>query len=158
MSRAKVQHALAMDYGAAVNPPQAFKWSIPLTAAVRCGNYAGVEMVLAAGAAPSVVSDSGNIGNPLGWTAYVGDLRRATVLVDAGADIDAKETWGTALHEAVRYRSLEAAECLIERSAGINATDQYGNSPRALCRPGTERSDAMCDLLDAHGATSLGHG
>ena len=32
-------------------------------------------MLLAAGADPSVVSDSGNIGNPLGWTAYVGDLR-----------------------------------------------------------------------------------
>ena len=338
-----------LDYGAEVNPPRVFKWSIPLTAAVRWGTYAGVEMLLAAGADPSVVSDSGNIGNPLGWTAYVGDLRSAKMLVDAGADkaarslaicgaahhgrlsitellgtldtdlrhpdpggnpmqrarankhdqclellveldeiqqlpkgrrddilgpraeflhllcsddgpgldaliakhpelvdrdlvrnelfhhatgnhqgkvdrkpwlaavevlvrrgvrwtvhaavacdrieeverlangpgalkaglhtaakfnnvramnllldagadIDAKETWGTALHEAARYRSVEAAECLIERGASINATDQYGNSPRSFCRPGTERSDAMCDLLDAHGASSLGHG
>ncbi len=80
-------------------------------------------------------------------------------VLDAGADIDAKEGgWGTALHEAVRYRSLEAAECLIERGSAVNATDQHGNSPRSLCRPGTERSDAMCDLLDAHGATTLGHG
>ena len=336
---------LLLEYGADVNPPQAFKWSIPLTAAVRWGNYAGVEMLLAAGADPSVVSDSGNIGNPLGWTAYVGDLMCAKMLVDAGADkaarslamcgaarhgrlsivellgtlntdlrhphpagtpmqlaraykqgeclkllveldeihqlpkgkrndilgpraefmhllcsnddkgldalieahpelvdrdmvrnelfhhatgnlqgkadrrpwlaavdvlvkhgvpwtihsavacdrveeierlangpetlkqglhtaakfnnlravkflldagadIDAKESWGTALHEAVRYRSLEAAECLIERGAAVNATDQYGNTPRGFCRPGTAQSDAMCDLLDAHGATA----
>ena len=335
---------LLLEYGADVNPPQAFKWSIPLTAAVRWGNYAGVEMLLAAGADPSVVSDSGNIGNPLGWTAYVGDLMCAKMLVDAGADkaarslamcaaarhgrlsivellgtldtdlrhphpagtpmqlaraykqgeclkllveldeihqlpkgkrndilgpraefmhllcsnddkgldalieahpelvdrdmvrnelfhhatgnlqgkadrrpwlaavdvlvkhgvpwtihsavacdrveeierlangpetlkqglhtaakfnnlravkflldagadVDAKESWGTALHEAVRYRSLEAAECLIERGAEVNATDQYGNTPRGFCHPGTEQSDAMCDLLDAHGAT-----
>ena len=45
------------------------------------------------------------------------------------ADIDAKESWGTALHEAVRYRSLEATECLIERGAAVNTTDQYGNTP-----------------------------
>jgi len=37
---------------------------------------------------------------------------------------------------------------LIERSAAINTTDQYGNSARALCRLGTERSNALCDLLD----------
>ncbi|MDE0662148.1 MAG: ankyrin repeat domain-containing protein [Gammaproteobacteria bacterium] len=337
---------LLLEYGADVNPPKAFKWNIPLTAAVRWGNYAGVEMLLAAGAHPSIVSDSGGIGNPLGWTAYVGDLRCAKMLVDAGADraarnhaligaahhgrlsiiellgtldtdlhhahpggnamhrarankhpealkllveldkihqlpkgrrddilrpraeflnalmsddgealdtliarhpalvdrdlvrnelfhhatgnlqgkpdlrpllaavdvlmkhgvpwtihsavacdrieeidrlanrpetlrqglhtaakfnnvqamkflldagadIDAKEGgWGTALHEAARYRALEAAECLIERGAKVNATDQYANTPRAFCRPGTERSDALCDLLDAHGATA----
>ena len=340
---------LLLEHGADVNPPKAFKWNIPLTAAVRWGNYAGAEMLLAAGADPSVASDSGGIGNPLGWTAYVGDLRSAKMLVDAGADkaarshalvgaahhgrlsiiellgtldtdlhhphpggdamhraraskhaeslqllveldeihqlpkgrregilgpraefmqalcsddgkgldaligkypelvdrdlvrnelfhhatgnhqgkvdrkpwlavvevlvkhgvpwtiqsavacdrvqeierlangpaalnaglraaakfnnvramkflldggadVDARNEWGTALHEAVRYRCVEAAQCLIERSAAINATDQYGNSPRALCRPGTERSDALCDLLDAHGATTLGHG
>ena len=336
---------LLLDYGAEVNPCRAFKWSIPLTAAVRWGNYAGVEMLLAAGADPSVVSDPGQIGNPLGWTAFVGDLLGAKMLVDrgadkparsqalvgaahhgrlsiiellgtldtdlhhahpggnpmhrarankhteclrllveldeihqlpqgrrndilgpraefmhllcsddgrgldaligkhpelvdrdlvrnelfhhatgnlqgkadrrplldavdvlvkhgvpwtihsavacdrageierlaggpetlrqglhtaakfdnvramrflldAGADIDAKESWGTALHEAVRYRSLQAAECLIGRGANVNATDQYGATPRSFCRPGTERSDAMCDLLDAQGANA----
>ena len=75
-------------------------------------------------------------------------------LLEAGADIDAKESWGTARHEAVRYRSQQAAECLIVRGAAVNATDQYGNTPRSFCRPGTERSDAMCDLLDAHGANA----
>ena len=340
---------LLLEYGADVNPPGAFKWNIPLTAAVRWGNYAGVEMLLAAGADPSVASDSGGIGNPLGWTAYVGDLRSAWMLVDAGADkvarshalvgaahhgrlsitellgtldtdlhhphpggdamhrarankhaeclkllveldeihqlpkakrdhilgpraefinllcsddgkgldaliakhpelvdrslvrnelfhhatgnhqgkvdrepwlavvdvlvkhgvpwtihaavacdrleeierlangaaalkaglhtaakfnnvkaikflldagaeIDAKESWGTALHEAVRYRCLDAAQYLIERGASVNAIDQHGNSPRSFCRPGTDASDALCGLLDAHGATTLGHG
>ena len=90
--------------------------------------------------------------------AKFNNVRAMNSLLDAGADIDVKDRWGTALHEAVRYRSLEAAECLIERGAGINASDQYGNSPRSLCRPGTERSDALCDLLDAYGATALGHG
>ncbi len=340
---------LLLEHGADVNPPKAFKWNIPLTAAVRWGNYAGVEMLLAAGADPSIASDSGGIGNPLGWTAFVGDLRCAKMLVDAGADkaarshaligaahhgrlsiiellgtldtdlhdphpggdalhrarankhaealkllveldeihklpkderdailgpraqfmhllcsedgkgldaligkhpelvdrnlvrnelfhhatgnhqakvdlkpwlatvdvlvkhgvpwtihsavacdhleeverladgpgaleaglhtaakfnnvramtflldagaaIDAKESGGTALHDAVRFRCLEAAQCLIERGASVNATDQHGNSPRSFCRPGTEKGDALCDLLDAHGATSLGHG
>lgn len=336
---------LLLDYGAEVNPRRAFKWSIPLTAAVRWGNYGAVEMLLEAGADPSVGSDPGLIGNPLAWTGFVGDLRSAKMLVDAGAnqearghalctgahhgrlaivellgtldtdpayphpggnpmqrarankhadcmalltelgeihelpkgrredilgpraeflhlllsddgkaldaliarrpglvdrdlvrkelfhhatgnlqskcdlrplsavvdtlvkhgvpwtirsavacgrrdeierlasgperlrqglhtaakfnnvaamkflldagaDIDAKEQWGTALHEAVRYRSLEAAECLIERRASVNATDQHGGTPRLLCRPGTERGEAMCDLLDAHGAST----
>ena len=38
--------SVLLDYGADVNPPRAFKWSIPLTAAVRWGTYAGVEMLL----------------------------------------------------------------------------------------------------------------
>ena len=91
--------------------------------------------------------------------AKFNNVKVMKLLLDAGADIDAKEGgWGTSLHEAVRYGALEAAECLLERGANVNATNQYGNTPRASCRPGTERSDALCELLDAHGAKSLGHG
>ena len=335
---------LLLEHGANVNPPKAFKWSIPLTAAVRWGTYQAVRILLEAGADPSVVSDPGLIGNPLHWAATFGDLlgakmmldagankvarsmalcaaaqqgrlaiaellgtldtdldyphpkgnpmqrarankhadcvelltelseirqlpepqqeeilrpraqflhllcsddggaldaligkrpelvdrdlvrkelfhhatgnlqpkvdlkplpaavdvlvkhgvpwtihsavacdrvdeierlanrpdalrqglhtaakfnnvRAMKLLLDAGADVNAKESRGTALHEAVRYWSLEAVECLVERGASVNATDQYGATPRAFCRPDNPRLEAICDLLDAHGAS-----
>ena len=336
---------LLLDYGAKVNSRNTFKWSIPLTSAVRWGTHRGARVLLEAGANPSVVSDSGLIGNPLGWTGYVGDLlatkmmidfgankvarsqaliaaathgqraivellgtldtdllyslpqgnafqraksnrhsstlellgelaeihelprrRRADFLkpradflhflctddgnalnklitqkpglvdrdivrnelfhyatgnrqtnadkkplmrvvntlvkhgvpwtihsavacdrtdivdqligapdalkyglhtaakfnnvkllerfLDAGVDINVKESWGTALHEAVRYTSFDVVKYLVERGANVNATDQYGTKPRSASTSSNKHRAAICDFLDAHGASS----
>ena len=336
---------LLLNYGAKANSRNTFKWSIPLTSAVRWGTHRGVRMLLEAGANPSVVSDPGLIGNPMGWTGYVGDLlatkmmldygankvarsqalisaathgkrgivellgtldtdlnyslpqgsaiqraksnRHSTTIellneltgihqlskrkrneilkpradflhylctndgkelnklinknpelvdrdivrnelfhhatgnlqnnadkkplmrvvntlvkhgvpwtihsavacdradlvtqfmgesgalkhglhaaakfnntkmlklfLDAGADINAKEPYGTALHEAVRYVAFDAVKFLIERGANINATDQYGTPPRSSSTSSNRRREAICDFLDAHGASS----
>lgn len=336
---------ILLDYGANVNSRRTFKWSIPLTSAVRWGTHQGARMLLEAGANPSVVSDSGLIGNPMGWTGYVGDLfatkmmidfgankvarnqgliaaathgQRAIVellgtldtdlhyslpqgnafqraksnrhsstlellneladikelprrkreellkpradflhflctndgkslnklitqkpelvdrdivrvelfhyatgnrqtntdkkplmrvvntlvkhgvpwtihsavacnrddvvkqlmgesgalkyglhtaakfnnvkmlelFLDAGVDVNVKESWGTALHEAVRYVSFDAVKYLVARGANVNATDQYGTKPRSASTNSNKRRAAVCDFLDEHGASS----
>ena len=336
---------LLLDYGAKVNSRNTFKWSIPLTSAVRWGTHRAVRILLEAGANPSVVSDPGLIGNPMGWTGYVGNLlatkmmldfganrvarsqalisaathgKRAIVellgtldtdldyslpqgnarqrakanrhsdtlallnelseihqlpkrkrdeilkpradfmhflctndgrelnklikdkpelvdrdivrnelfhhatgnlqsnadtkplmrvvntlvkhgvpwtipsavacdrtdivnqimdepnalrhglhtaakfnnlkmlelFLDAGADINGRESWGTALHEAVRYMAFDVVKCLVERGANVNATDQYGTTPRSSSTTSNKRRAAICDFLDAHGASS----
>ena len=127
------------------------KHGVPWTihAAVACDRLDEIERL---------ANGAGTLTAGLHTAAKFNNVGAMKFLLDAGADIDAKESSGTALHEAVRYRCLDAAQCLIERGASVNAIDQYGNSPRSFCRPGTEQSDALCDLLDAHGATTLGHG
>ena len=336
---------LLLDYGANANARSTFKWSIPLTSAVRWGTHHGARILLEAGANPSVVSDNGLIGNPMGWTAYVDDLlatkmlldfggnksarsraliaaaahgqraivellgtldtdlqyslpqgnarqraksnRHSTTIellnelveihqlpsrrrnellkpradflhflctndgkalnklidqkpelvdrdivrvelfhhatgnrqsnsdkkplmrvvntlvkhgvpwtihsavacdrvdvvkrlmgepnalkrglhtaakfnnvklldlfLDAGVDINTKESWGTALHEAVRYVAYDVVKRLVERGANVNATDQYGTTPRSASTNSNKRRTAVCDFLDAHGASS----
>lgn len=336
---------LLLDYGAKVNSQRTFRWSIPLTSAVRWGTHRGARILLEAGANPGVVSDPGLIGNPMGWTGYVGDLLATKMLLDFGAnkvarsqalisaathghraivellgtldtdlqyslpqgnalqraksnrhsrtlemlnelieihrlprrkrddllkpradflhflctndgkslnklidqkphlvdrdivrnelfhyatgnrqsnadkkplmrvvntlvkhgvpwtihsavacdridvvnqlmdepgalkdglhtaakfdnvkmlelfldtgvDINAKEPWGTALHEAVRYKSFDVVKRLVERGANVNATDQYGTTPRRVSTNSNKRRAAICDYLDAHGASS----
>ena len=134
----------------------------PLLAAVDVLMKHGVPWTIHSAVACDRIAEIDRLANRpetlrqgLHTAAKFNNVQAMKFLLDAGADIDAKEGgWGTALHEAARYRALEAAECLIERGAKVNATDQYANTPRAFCRPGTERSDALCDLLDAHGATA----
>ncbi|MCY3859096.1 MAG: ankyrin repeat domain-containing protein [Gammaproteobacteria bacterium] len=336
---------LLLDYGANVNSRSTFKWSIPLTSAVRWGTHRAARILLEAGANPSVVSDSGVIGNPMGWTGYVGDLLATKMMIDfgankvarnqalisaaahgrrgiiellgtldtdlhyslpqgnafqraksnrhartvellneladihqlpsrkrndflkpradfmhflctndgkslnklitqkpelvdrdivrdelfhyatgnrqtnsdkkplrsvvntlvkhgvpwtiqaavacnradkvdqfmgepsalkrglhtaakfnnvkllelfldAGADINVKESWGTALHEAVRYKSFSVVKSLVERGANVNATDQYGTRPRSVSTNSNKQRAAICDFLDANGASS----
>ena len=83
--------------------------------------------------------------------AKLNNVSAMQLLLDAGADVDAKEEGDTALNVGVRHRSVEASQYLLEHGANVNAISRYGQTPRASCRPSTERSDAMSELLDAHG-------
>jgi ankyrin repeat protein len=60
----------------------------------------------------------------------MGNLRMASLLVEAGASVDAKSVAGrTSLHFAVAHIHLDMIQFLIERGADVNAPDEDGTSP-----------------------------
>lgn len=110
--------------------------------AVRKGNLATLEELLAAGA--DVETRIGSYGETLlMWAAHHGAGDRGAlvrVLVAAGADVDASNFIGaTALHAALKFEpsSLAALDALLELGANPNALDEEGWTPilRALTLP-----------------------
>ena len=75
-----------------------------------------------------------------------------TFLLDEGATVDVRQRRGTALHEAVRFISYDAAELLLASGANPNAPDQHGNTPLQLNGAGSRERAALRELLLAHGA------
>ncbi|MFC1781686.1 ankyrin repeat domain-containing protein, partial [Planctomycetota bacterium] len=80
-----------------------------------------------------------------------GNKELAELLIDKGADINAKNNWGwTALVWAVSVGRTEVAEFLISKGADVNITDQWGQTTLVIAqqRGNTE----IIELLRKHGA------
>ena len=72
-------------------------------------------------------------GTPLHDAVADNDGATVRVLLDEGADANARDADGTtALHVAARLGATETAELLIDAGAGIDATTRYGVTPLAL--------------------------
>ncbi len=66
---------------------------------------------------------------PLYWTACLGDMKTATLLVDHNAELNAKTSMGaTALMGAAQNGQMNMVRFLVEKGADIDLTDQFGNS------------------------------
>ncbi|HMF13013.1 MAG TPA: ankyrin repeat domain-containing protein, partial [Gemmataceae bacterium] len=84
------------------------------------------------------------------------ELAVARLLLDAGADLEAKNDSGaTALHVAARSGNAEFAALLIARGAQVNARDKWHNTPLHYAQnghlghlPGREK---VAELLDKSG-------
>ncbi|RFU34004.1 hypothetical protein B7463_g2338, partial [Scytalidium lignicola] len=62
--------------------------------------------------------------------AQAGNSRSIVILVEAGADIEAKGDWGNSpIIYAVRSGKLEALKTLLDLGADINATGEFGTTP-----------------------------
>ena len=82
----------------------------------------------------SIATRSAFGDTPLHIAALWGELEMATVLLDAGADIDARgEDDYTPLHYAIEQEKPEVAELLIARGANLLARDRLGLDAYALC-------------------------
>ena len=81
--------------------------------------------------------------------AYKNYPEIAQILIEAGADISAKDKYGkTPLHDATFRNSPEIAQLLIDAGADIEAKSKYGSTP--LHRTAWQGSiDAMRALLQA---------
>jgi ankyrin repeat protein len=55
----------------------------------------------------------------------------ARMLIDAGADLDVQDTWGskTPLHDAALWRRIEIARMLIDAGASVDVQDNDGWTP-----------------------------
>lgn len=92
----------------------------------------------------------GAVADPLHDAAKAGDVARMTELLDAGADIDSADSFGSPLHWAILNKHDDAAELLISRGAEIDRlTDALGSPLHAAVQRGLL---AQVRLLLANGA------
>lgn len=128
---------------------------------VRCG--ARMDATDNAGRTPVVLAMEGN-GRPvveqllaygaaltLHIAAYLGDVEKARVLLDAGADVNAQDRRGrTPLHIAVRKDDMKMVQLLVARKAGLNNRDGKASTP--LCDALERKHWAMAEWLISNGA------
>ena len=98
------------------------------------------------------VNGEDNLGmTPLHWAAYTGHGDVLKVLLEHGADPDAKDRDElTPLHCAARKGFIDIAKLLIEHKANVNASDVADHTPLSLAIAYKKRE--MEDLLREHGA------
>ena len=71
------------------------------------------------------------IGLPLNWAARHGQVKIAAMLIEQGADINARDHFGnTPLHIGVRHKEMVAL--LLEKGAKVNTRNAFGNTPLHL--------------------------
>jgi len=116
---------LFIEKGADVNAPNCYGRT-PLH---QVKTNESAELLIAKGA--DVKAAEGLLGlTPLHWAASDNRHEVVGVLLDKGADVNAKNKNGaTPLHLAASRNSKEAAELLIEKGADKGATDGSGNTP-----------------------------
>jgi len=122
----------------------------PLFDAVKAGDSAGVERLLANGA--EVDSRARDQGTPLIAAALSGQPDIAALLLAKGADVMARNSGGfTPLHAAAYSGSVPVAELLLEKGAVLDdAANKAGAAPLMLAAE--ENHVAMLELLIARGA------
>jgi ankyrin repeat protein len=126
----------------------------PIIKTAICGDAARIQAILGADPAAARVRDSYIRSTPLHFAAHRGHLEVVRLLLDAGAEIDAREgvSATTALHWAAEGGHADVAGLLLDRGADLEAIDTwYGLAPLgwttvACCaperhrdRPGTTR-------------------
>ena len=90
----------------------------PLHVAARFGQKAIVAFLLANKADPNAKDEEG--WTPLHLAAYAGFSGAATLLIDAGASLDATCVSGAPLHAAIMSDHLEMVEFLLSKGAKID--------------------------------------
>ena len=99
-------------------------------------------------AALTDVNQVGVFGNtPLSVVTTWGDVEAARLLLEAGAEIDAKLEFGdTALHRAVLFGNVELVKLFLESGASIDERNDEGRTARDLAKG----SDEISNLLSLH--------
>jgi len=141
-----------------------------LIEAIRAGDYGRVNDLLQQGAPVEyettliITFETGQNRfekvRPLMWAAYLGHVAIARRLLEAGADVHARDKWQqTALMLAVFMTRADMINLLLERGAQVNDCDYAGrtvlmqairtNSPetvRILIEHGANLDDYTCNI------------
>ena len=123
--------ALLIHAGAHVNAPNNYGVT-PLGLAAKNGNATIIGQLVMAGAEPNDPLHAVNAGEtPLMFATRSGQVEAVTVLLDVGANINAKETWNgqSALMWAAAEGHVAVVQTLIEHGADIGARSNSGATP-----------------------------
>ena len=120
--------------------------------AATVGNIEAVKQHLAAGVDVDVKAESSDEWTPLHYAAYSSQKEVAELLIDKGADVNAKDNkYGrTPLFFTSIYRQKEIAELLIAAGADVNAKTAGGGTP--LNAAALKGYKEIAELLIAEGA------
>ena len=141
--------AVIVAVATAQTPPPAL--SDQFYAAIRTNDNAQIETLLRNGAAVDV-SDRRGGATPLMNAAAFGSIETMKLLIDKGADVNARSAAGaTALMWAVT--DLAKVRLLIDRGADVNAVSESGRTALLLAAM-SDRSGPIVRLLLSHGANA----
>ncbi|MCG8340467.1 MAG: ankyrin repeat domain-containing protein [Cytophagales bacterium] len=100
-------------------PPLSFGLQKDLIEYSKEGDILKVKEMIRKGAKVDSTDDNG--ATPLHWAAFNGHLEVVRLLIDKGADKEAKHIGQTSLHWAVIRNHLEVVRLLIDKGANIEA-------------------------------------
>jgi ankyrin repeat protein len=110
------------------------------------GGAAATRALLAGGANPNVVADNEMRVRPLHSAAAARDVDSAELLLDAGADVDARQQLGfTALHAAAHHDDEAMAVLLLRHGADPALRTEQGADARGIAQ--ARESTAVLALL-----------
>lgn len=125
---------------------------LPLHLAAHFGHADAVLALLNKGAKVDASSTNAMHNMALHAAAAGRSSRVAKILLEAGADVNARQTGGwTPLHSAAQNGDVEFARVLTE--AGADVSVRADNQQRPLDLALTKGQQAMVDFLEAHGAS-----
>lgn len=121
-----------------------------LMEAAEKGNIKEMERLIAAGADVNAKNDRAG-WTPLSRAVYNGRVDVARLLIEKGADVNAKDSAGwTPLYGAVSYGKKEVVSLLITKGADVNARNNGGVTP--LHRAAVWGNKEVAELLISKGA------
>jgi cytohesin len=104
-------------------------WDDELLKAAENGNLIKVQTALENGANPNAKNNN-NGSTPLHIAAYKGHVEIVKILLDRGADLNAKDNTGHApLHWAAIEGHVDVVRVLLDRGANPNAKNNTGHTP-----------------------------
>jgi len=122
-----------IDEGSDINSQDSSRYgATPLHVTVMCSQESAAELLIERGAE---IDDQGGriVGTPLYGAAYSGNIIIAKLLIDKGANVNAKSAdKSTPLHAATNGRHVSIAKLLIDNGADVNAKKRYGRTPLYL--------------------------
>jgi hypothetical protein len=116
--------------------------------AVKSGDAARVKELLRRGANPNARDEYGLC--PLHYAPWNRRAEVARVLLEHGADVNARALSMTPLHRAATFGNVEVARVLLEYGADVNAKDKKGWTPLHIAA--TDGHVGVVELLLERGA------
>ena len=92
-----------------------------LASAAGHGNPRLVELIAGGKLDPEVIASVTNLRSPLNLAVENGRAEIATLLIAAGADVNAHGDWYSPLHSAILYGDAAVVKLLLENGSNVNA-------------------------------------